>query len=92
MIKRTTTLINMTGLHARPASDFIACAKRYDANITIEKADSGKTVNAKSIVMLLSLGLSKGDNVTISASGADEQEAVEALVSLITSGFGEEDM
>ena len=46
-------------------------------------------MNAKSVVLLLSLGLGKGTQVKLAAEGEDEQEAVEALAALIDSGFGE---
>lgn len=88
MYSRTTTIINETGLHARPASDFIKAASGYASDITIKKVD-GAPVNAKSIVLLLALGLSQGTQVEISATGADEQAAVDGLIALLDSGFGE---
>ena len=54
-------------------------------------ADEDESANAKSIVLLLSMSLTKGTEVEISASGPDEQEAVDALIALIESGFGETD-
>lgn len=90
MYSKTTTIINATGLHARPASEFVAKAASFKSNITIKKIGTEKKpVNAKSIVILLTLGLAKGSEIEISADGADEKEAVDALVALIDSGFGE---
>jgi phosphocarrier protein HPr len=89
MYQKATVIKNCSGLHARPASEFIACAKKYNSKIMIGRADDKEIVNAKSIVLLLSLGLSQGDSVAISAIGEDEAEAVNALVELIDFGFGE---
>ena len=89
MYSKLTTIINETGLHARPASDFVRTASKFKADITIQREGSDTATNAKSIIFLLSQGLSKGTSVIISADGEDEQEAVDTLVALIQSGFGE---
>lgn len=89
MVKKQTTVINKTGLHARPAADFVAAAAKFKSNITIKRIDTDREANAKSIVFLLSLGLTQGTRVEIAASGEEEAEAVDTLVSLIESGFGE---
>jgi len=88
---KVTKIRNISGLHARPASDFVACAKGFSARIKLN-AVGGEDgpVNAKSIVMVLSLGLSAGTEVEVIAEGDDEEAAVDALVSLVESGFGEE--
>lgn len=85
MYTRDTVIQNQTGMHARPASLFIENAKKFDSKITIENLDDeqGGAVNAKSIMMLLTLGLSCGSKVRISATGSDETEAVNTLVELI---------
>jgi phosphocarrier protein HPr len=89
MVKKQTTIINKTGLHARPASEFVAAATKFKSKITIKRIDSDKEANVKSIVFVLSLGLTRGTQVEIAASGEDEAEAVDTLVALIESGFGE---
>ena len=90
MYKKEATVINPSGLHARPASDFVKEAKKYASNITIRRLDKeAEGVNAKSIMRLLTAGISKGIRIELSAEGADEAEAVDALVALIESGFGE---
>lgn len=89
MYKKSTVIKNCSGLHARPASEFIACAKRFSSKITIHRTNDEENANAKSIVLLLSLGLGQGESVEISATGEDEAQAVEALIELIDSGFGE---
>lgn len=91
MYSRVTTVCNPTGLHARPATEFVAQAKKYASKITIRnmEEDPDECVNAKSVVLLLSLGLTKGTQVELTAQGEDEKTAVDELVALIESGFGE---
>lgn len=88
MTKKQVEIINETGLHARPASDFVMTAKKYESKITICR-ESGAPVNAKSVVRILAEGLGKGAKIEIAAEGADEEQAVEALAGLVESGFGE---
>lgn len=90
MYARSTIVANRTGLHARPASDFIACASKFKSKITIKRVDEDDEANAKSIVMLLSLGLGQGTEVLLTAKGEDEVEAVDTLIELIDSKFGED--
>ncbi len=90
MYARQTKIINKTGLHARPASSFVMATKEFKSDITIRNVDTGSDpANAKSIIMLLAAGLASGTTVEIAASGNDEKEAVDALIALIESGFGE---
>ncbi len=91
MYTQQTTVVNQTGLHARPASDFVTEAKKYASKITIRNLsdDTANAVNAKSIVRILSEGMGPGTKVEISAEGEDETAAVDGLVALIDSGFGE---
>ena len=91
MYTKLTTVCNPTGLHARPATEFVTEAKKYTSQITLQNAQEAAedAVNAKSVVLLLSLGLGKGTPVKLAAEGEDEKEAVEALAALIDSGFGE---
>ena len=89
MVSKQTSIINATGLHARPASVFVTEAKKYQSNVTIKNVDKDSApVNAKSI-MILAAGLGTGTKVEVACDGADEQEALDALVALIESGFGE---
>jgi len=92
MYTKTVMVTNPTGLHARPASIFITEAKRYKSSLTIRNISDkeGNTVNAKSIVHLLTLAAGPGNEVEITATGEDEVQAVEGLVTLIRSGFGEQ--
>jgi len=90
MYLKQTTIKNKTGLHARPASDFILEAKKYKSKIYIRKMENdSEAVNAKSIARLLSEGIVMGDTIEISADGPDETMAVDKLVALVETGFGE---
>lgn len=79
----TVELVNETGLHARPAADFVKTAAKYDAAVRVNGVD------AKSLLGIMALALPKGATVTIEASGDDAQDAVDALEALVRSGFGE---
>ena len=83
----TTTIENAAGIHARPSSIFVQKASSFRSKIQIRA--KGKTVDAKSILMIMSMGLSKGTEITICADGPDAKEAVEALKELVDSKFGE---
>ena len=85
MITRTLTMQNGVGLHANPASLFIRKANSYKSSIWVEKDDC--RVNAKSLLGVLSLGISKGTSITLIADGSDEEEAVRGLAELIDSDF-----
>ena len=78
---------NHVGLHARPATFFIQKANEFKSSIWVEKEE--RRVNAKSLLGVLSLGIVGGTNIKVIADGADEQQAVEALVKLVASGFSE---
>lgn len=70
-----------SGLQARQAALFVQEANRYQADVYLQKDD--KKVNAKSIMGIMSLAISKGSSVTISAEGSDEEQAVEGLIAMI---------
>ena len=78
---------NQVGLHARPATFFIQKANEFKSSIWVEKEE--RRVNAKSLLGVLSLGIVGGTNIRITADGTDEEAAVDALVSLVQSGFTE---
>lgn len=88
MVTKQVEFINKTGLHARPASDFVMLAKKYESKITICK-EGGEPVNAKSVVRLLAEGIGQGTKAELAAEGVDEAEAIEALAALVASGFVE---
>ena len=87
MISRSVTVKNSVGLHARPATFFIQKANSYKCSIWVEKEDC--RVNAKSLLGVLSLGISKGMTINLIADGNDEAQAIAGLAELIDSGFAE---
>ena len=87
MYSKNVTITNPTGLHARPASQFVQTAAKFSSEILLVK--NGNEINAKSIMGVMAGGLSQGTELEIRANGADEQEAVDTLASLIEDGFGE---
>ena len=86
-MEKNVCIKNASGLHARPAGMFVKNAAEFKS--TVEVIAKGKTVNAKSIMGIMSLGLGQGDELTVVANGEDEAAAVNALVELIEGGFGE---
>ena len=78
---------NQVGLHARPATFFIQKANEFKSSIWVEKAE--RRVNAKSLLGVLSLGIVGGVPLRILADGADEEQAVAALVELVNSCLAE---
>jgi phosphocarrier protein len=85
MFMKEVAVQNQIGLHARPATFFIQKANEFKASIWVEKEE--RRVNAKSLLGVLSLGIVGGTTIRIIADGPDEQSAVDALVSLVESGF-----
>ncbi|MFD1673282.1 HPr family phosphocarrier protein [Alicyclobacillus fodiniaquatilis] len=83
MQKQTVEVQSAAGLHARPASDFVNTAQRYKSEIKVTVGD--KTVDGKSILGILSLSIAKGTKIEISANGPDEEEALKAIVPIVTS-------
>ena len=81
MYSKTTVVKNQVGLHARPATFFIQKANEFKSNIWVEKDE--RRVNAKSLLGVLSMGITRDMEITIIASGSDETEAVEALIEMI---------
>jgi phosphocarrier protein len=88
MTSREVTVVNQLGLHARAAAKFVHVATRFHSRIRIGR--HGREMDGKSIMGILLLAAAKGSLITISADGGDEAEAVDALVALVASGFGEE--
>ncbi|MGG1616717.1 HPr family phosphocarrier protein [Paenibacillus sp. NRS-1781] len=82
MSKHPVVVRLKTGLHARPAALFVQEANKYSSEIFVEKED--KKVNAKSIMGIMSLAISTGTEINISAEGADAEQAVNALVNLVS--------
>lgn len=87
MISKAVTIINATGLHARPASMFVQTAGKYRAKIEVVKGNT--RLNAKSIMGIMSGGIAQGTSIVIEVDGEDEEDALQALVELVETKFGE---
>jgi len=87
MPETTITITHEVGLHARPASMFVQTAAKYSSDIEVTHGE--KTVNAKSILAVLTLGAHKDAQIIIKAEGADADEALKALEELVADNFGE---
>ena len=81
MVEQNVTIINKTGLHARPANGLVSLVKKYGSRISLIR--DNKTANAKSIINVLTLDLNQGAQVLVRAEGEDEQEAIEAVVTYL---------
>lgn len=75
------------GLHARPAALFVKCAKQFSSDIKV--ASTGKSVSARSIVLVMTLAVQPNTEIELTADGPDEREAIAALVKLVESNFTE---
>ena len=77
MEKREFHIIAETGIHARPATLLVQAASKFNSDINLEY--NGKSVNLKTIMGVMSLGVGQGADVTITADGDDAKEAIEAI-------------
>ena len=87
MLEEVVTICNSLGLHLRAAGMFAQVANRYVSGIYVKKGSM--KVNAKSTIGVMMLAAGKGTQLTLIADGADEAEAIEALITLVESGFNE---
>jgi len=87
VLESQLTLTNPTGLHARPASLFVQTAGRFQARV--EVSGRGRQTEATSIIGVLSLGIRKGDTITLRASGKEAESALKALGELVKADFYE---
>ena len=88
MIEKNLQITNKLGLHARAAMKVINCAGRYQSSI--ELTYNNRTVNAKSILGVMALGASQGQQVILKFDGPDEEDAATAIQQLFESHFGED--
>lgn len=87
-LRKTFTIINENGFHARPAAKFVTIATQFSSRIEVEK--DGHGVNAKSILGLLTMEAYKDSEITVVADGDDADQAIAALGELIERGFDDE--
>ncbi|MCE5304292.1 MAG: HPr family phosphocarrier protein [Chloroherpetonaceae bacterium] len=87
MYEKEVKIVNRAGLHTRPASMIVKTAAKFNSEIYI--SNNGYSINAKSIIGVMTLAASIGTSLLIRANGDDEIDAVNTLVELIAQGFGE---
>jgi phosphocarrier protein HPr len=88
-LSRELPIINRKGLHARATAKFVQCVDRFDAEVKVTRC--GETVGGDSIMGILTLGAGPGSTITVSATGVEAQEALDALAALVSSRFGEDE-
>ena len=88
MLEQQVEIINQLGLHARAAAKFVSTAGQFTAEVHLSKGN--QKINGKSIMGVMMLAASKGSFLTLATEGEDEQQAMDALTSLIADRFGEE--
>ena len=84
MIKKPITIQLASGLEPRPVAVLVQVASQYNSKIYVEDGD--RKVNAKIIMGMMTLGLSAGESVVVSAEGEDEAEAIENIEKYLSSG------
>lgn len=82
MVERQVTVVNTSGIHARPAAAVVNFVKNYKG--TVEVTNNGKKGNLKSIISIMSLGMRKGSNLTLHVEGEDEELFAGDLASFIS--------
>ncbi|MDF2922138.1 MAG: hypothetical protein K0R57_1052 [Paenibacillaceae bacterium] len=83
------TIRNESGFHIRPAQLFTEKAATYQSTILLQPEGHSAQIDGKSILGLMTLGLTKGTVLRITTEGPDEAEALDTLIKLVESGFGE---
>lgn len=87
MVEKEVTIKNRAGLHTRPAATLVKTAAKFKSDFHIDK--DGIEINGKSIIGVMTLAAEQGAKLHLRFNGEDEQQACEAITSLIESGFGE---
>jgi phosphotransferase system enzyme I (PtsI) len=88
--ERTVQVTSRLGLHARAAANLVRVASQFQSNLTLHRLDGNAEADAKSILSVLTLAASRGTELKVIAHGADEQEALDAIVGLFSRDFDEE--
>lgn len=85
---RELAIMNQRGLHARASAKFVKCAEGFNADITVSR--DGMSVPATSIMGLMMLGAAMGTSISVTATGPEAEQALDALAELVASKFDEE--
>ena len=89
MIEKRVTVTNRLGLHARAAARLVHTANRFQSTMRLQRVDDSVSADAKSILSVLMLAAARGTELSATAEGADETDAIAALAELFRNGFGE---
>jgi phosphocarrier protein len=90
MIRTTLRIKSELGLHARAAAKLVKLASQFESDIKLSRLHGPQQVNAKSILGILLLAAAMGTELELAIDGSDEEDAMEALVELVKSRFGED--
>ena len=88
IVEKTLVIKNELGLHARSAAMIVRALERFQSSVVLER--DGNTVDARSLLDILTLGCPKDSRVVVRAEGIDAQEVVDSIVKLFNDRFGEE--
>lgn len=88
MLEKEVEIVNKLGLHARAAAKFVSTAGQFSSEVHLSKGT--QKINGKSIMGVMMLAASKGTLLLLTTEGDDEQQAMEAITTLIKDRFGEE--
>jgi phosphocarrier protein len=88
-LMRELQIVNRRGLHARATAKLVQCIDAFDASVTIGRC--GETVGGTSIMGILTLGAGPGMTITVTATGAQAAQVLEAIETLVANRFGEEE-
>lgn len=87
MVSKKVTIINKSGVHARPASILAKTAMKCTSEIVIKVGD--RNVNPKSVINLMAAAIKNGTQVEVECTGENEKEDLQVIIDLINSGLGE---
>ncbi len=88
-IVREMPIVNKKGLHARATAKFVQCVENFDCDVFVARC--GETVGGTSIMGILTLGAGIGTTITVAALGAQAEQAIEAITTLVANRFGEDE-
>jgi phosphocarrier protein len=88
-VVRVLKIVNKKGLHARASARFVQTVEQFDAQVRVSRC--GEAVGGDSIMGLMMLSAGPGTSITVSATGAQANEVLDALATLVADRFGEED-
>ena len=89
-LRKTITIVNQRGLHARASAKLVEVTTRYPEATDIRVGKDGREVDGRSILDLMMLGAARGDEVELIVAGEDAPAAMAEIAQLIETGFGEE--